>query len=39
VTAQLCDVNVWLALALSGHARHSVARQWFDSVEDSKNVA
>ncbi len=33
MTAQLCDVNVWLALALSGHAHHSVARQWFDSVE------
>jgi uncharacterized protein len=32
VSAQLCDVNVWLALALSDHAQHSVARQWFDSV-------
>ena len=32
MTAQLCDVNIWLALALSGHAQHSVARQWFDSV-------
>jgi uncharacterized protein len=33
VAPQLCDVNVWLALALSGHAQHSVARRWFDSVE------
>ena len=33
MTAQLCDVNIWLALALSGHAQHSVVRQWFDSVE------
>jgi uncharacterized protein len=38
VTAQLCDVNVWLALTLSGHAQHSVARQWFDSVEDPGQV-
>ena len=35
MTAQLCDVNVWLALALSGHAHHAVARKWFDSVEGS----
>lgn len=35
MTARLCDVNVWLALALSGHAQHSVARRWFDSVEGS----
>ena len=35
MTAQLCDVNIWLALALSDHAHHSAARQWFDSVEGS----
>ena len=38
MTAQLCDVNVWLALALSDHAHHSVARQWFDSVEGSGQI-
>ncbi|HEX9730012.1 MAG TPA: TA system VapC family ribonuclease toxin [Gemmatimonadales bacterium] len=29
----LCDTNVWLALALSAHRHHSVARDWFQSVE------
>lgn len=29
----LCDSNVWLALALSAHVHHSVARDWFESVE------
>ena len=38
MAAQLCDVNVWLALALSGHAQHFVARQWFDSVEGRGEV-
>ncbi|MGH8992218.1 MAG: TA system VapC family ribonuclease toxin [Acidimicrobiia bacterium] len=38
MTAQLCDVNVWLALALSGHAHHSAARQWFESIEGSDQV-
>lgn len=38
MTAQLCDVNVWLALALSGHAQHSAARQWFDSIDGSGEV-
>src|SRR3712207_8553008 len=27
----LCDSNVWLALALSGHAHHEAARDWLDS--------
>lgn len=38
MTTQLCDANVWLALALSGHRQHSVARQWFESVESSGQV-
>lgn len=29
----LCDSNVWLALALSRHAHHSAAREWFESIE------
>jgi toxin-antitoxin system PIN domain toxin len=32
VTAHLCDTNVWLALAISGHGHHVAARRWFDSV-------
>lgn len=30
----LCDSNVWLALALSKHAHHPVAREWFESIEE-----
>lgn len=29
----LCDTNVWLALALSGHAHHEAARAWLDTVD------
>lgn len=29
----LCDSSVWLALALSKHAHHAVARDWLESVE------
>jgi toxin-antitoxin system PIN domain toxin len=28
----LCDVNVWLALTLSGHAHAAAARRWFGQV-------
>ena len=28
---KLPDINIWLALALSGHSHHSVARQWLDA--------
>ena len=35
----LCDSNVWLALALSGHAHHTVAREWFDGMEAASSVA
>jgi toxin-antitoxin system PIN domain toxin len=31
----LCDTNVWLALALSGHVHHEVSRDWFDTVDES----
>jgi len=30
----LCDTNVWLALALSGHVHHEVSRAWFDSIDE-----
>ena len=31
----LCDSNIWLALALSRHAHHRAARAWFDAVSDT----
>lgn len=34
----LCDSNVWLALALSGHAHHDVARDWLDSIDETATV-
>lgn len=34
----LCDSNVWLALALSGHAHHGLARDWLDSVDETAAV-
>jgi uncharacterized protein len=29
----LCDSNVWLALVLSKHCHHSVARDWLEEIE------
>lgn len=29
----LCDSNVWLALALSGHRHHAAARVWLEAVQ------
>lgn len=37
--SSLCDVNIWLALALSGHAHHRLARDWLASVEESTSIA
>lgn len=30
----LCDTNVWLALALSGHQHHDAARAWLDTIDE-----
>lgn len=30
----LCDTNIWLALALSGHLHHGSARDWLDTVDE-----
>lgn len=30
----LCDTNVWLALALSGHVHHEASRAWLDSIDE-----
>jgi toxin-antitoxin system PIN domain toxin len=38
VTAHLCDANVWLALALSGHVHHAVARDWLDTIDEPASV-
>jgi toxin-antitoxin system PIN domain toxin len=29
----LCDSNVWLALALSEHVHHAATRDWFDGLD------
>ncbi len=34
----LCDSNVWLALALSRHVHHSCARAWLEGVEDPVRI-
>lgn len=34
----LCDSNVWLALALSAHVHHTVARDWLDTVDEPATV-
>jgi uncharacterized protein len=33
MTAYLCDVNIWLALAISGHVHHEPGRRWFDAID------
>jgi toxin-antitoxin system PIN domain toxin len=30
----LCDTNVWLALTLSKHVHHHVARAWLDTIDE-----
>ena len=34
----LCDSNVWLALALSGHLHHPAARDWFGTIKTPTSV-
>ncbi|MCA9821070.1 MAG: PIN domain-containing protein [Dehalococcoidia bacterium] len=34
----LCDVNIWLALALSGHIHHSACRRWLATVDERSSV-
>jgi toxin-antitoxin system PIN domain toxin len=38
VTVYLCDTNIWLALALSGHIHHAVARAWLETVEEPESI-
>lgn len=34
----LCDSNVWLALALSEHVHQPAAREWLESVEEPATI-
>lgn len=38
MTAQLCDTNVWLALALSGHRHHAAARDWLETIDEPESI-
>jgi toxin-antitoxin system PIN domain toxin len=35
----LCDSNVWLALALSGHLHHRAARAWLEGIDEQASLA
>ena len=35
---KLPDVNIWLALALSGHSHHEAARSWMDEQDSLASV-
>jgi toxin-antitoxin system PIN domain toxin len=35
---KLPDISVWLALSLSGHYHHAVARQWLDGETESSSI-
>jgi toxin-antitoxin system PIN domain toxin len=35
---KLPDVNIWLALALSGHSHHVAARAWLDQQGDAASI-
>jgi toxin-antitoxin system PIN domain toxin len=34
----LCDNNIWLALALSGHVHHARAREWLETVVEPASI-
>jgi toxin-antitoxin system PIN domain toxin len=36
--SDLCDVNVWLALALEHHQHHAATRRWFEGVATPHSV-
>ena len=38
MTLYLCDANVWLALAVAGHAHNRSALSWLDSVRDARSI-
>ena len=34
----LCDANIWLAMALSRHVHHRTARRWFQSIVEPGTI-
>ncbi len=38
MTTHLCDTNVWLALSLSDHMHHKVARDWLETIEEPASI-
>ncbi len=38
MTTYLCDLNVWVALALAPHSHHQAARAWLDTVGNRESV-
>jgi toxin-antitoxin system PIN domain toxin len=38
VTTYLLDSSVWLAVSVSGHVHHSVARGWFGGVQSPDRI-
>lgn len=37
-SSHLCDVNVWLALTISGHHKHEPTAAWLDAVREPDAV-
>lgn len=35
---RLCDTNVWLALTLSEHTHHALAREWLDTIDQPAGI-
>jgi uncharacterized protein len=35
---KLLDINIWLALALSGHSHHQAAREWLDEQDAPSSI-
>lgn len=38
VAVDLCDVNIWLALAISTHPHHKAVLRWVDDTQESRNL-
>lgn len=34
----LCDSNMWLALSLSGHSHHQVAKEWMEQQSEPNSI-
>jgi toxin-antitoxin system PIN domain toxin len=38
VTHHLLDSSIWLAIAISGHEHHTIARDWFEGMDDADRL-